>query len=76
VCPIPLSPFLFGCRYFADVPSGYDVAKGPTSFGAAHLRFCSAWFVTLLAASFVSSYDEAFVYIHLNFFAADDNGLK
>jgi hypothetical protein len=46
VCP--MSPFLFGCRYFADVPSCYDAAKGSISFGAAHLRFCSAWFVTFL----------------------------
>ncbi len=28
--------------------SRYDVAKGSTSFGAAHLRFCFAWFVTFL----------------------------
>jgi hypothetical protein len=51
VCPI--SPFLFGCRYFDDVPSRYDVAKGPISFGAAHLRFCSAWFVTKLLCVFI-----------------------
>jgi hypothetical protein len=53
----------------------YDVAKGYTSFGAAHLRFCSAWFVTFIpAASVVSSYDEAFVYSFE--FLATDNGLK
>jgi hypothetical protein len=58
VCP--MSPFLCGCRYVDDVPSRYNVAKGSTSFGAAHLRFCSAWFVTFLpVASVVSSYDEA-----------------
>ena len=62
--------------YFDDVPSRDDVAKGSTSFGAAHLRFCSAWFVTFLAASVVSRFDEAFVYLHSNFFATDENGVE
>ncbi len=45
VCPTSPS-FCFWCRYFGDVPSRYDVAKGSISFGAAHLRFCSAWFAS------------------------------
>jgi hypothetical protein len=61
VCPMP--PFLFGCRYFADVPSRYDVEKGSTSFGAAHLRFCSAWFVTFLSLLL----SLVVVYIHFEF---------
>ncbi len=30
----------------------YDFAKGSISFGAAHLRFCSAWFVRILLLLF------------------------
>ena len=66
----------FGCRYFDDVPSRDDVTKGSISFGAAHLRFCSAWFVTFLAASGVSRFAEALGHLHLNSFATDDDGLK
>ncbi len=51
-----------------------DVAKGSISFGAAHLRFCSAWFVTFLPLLF-SLVSTKLLYIHLNFFATD-NGLK
>ena len=72
VCP--MSPLFFGCRYFDDVPCRDDVAKGFTSFGAAHLRFCSAWFVTFLSL-LLSLVKTKLVPIHLNFFATD-NGLK
>jgi hypothetical protein len=58
-----VSPFLFGCRHFADVSSRYNVAKGPISFGAAHLRFCSAWFVLLLLLSLVTT---KLLYIHFS----------
>ncbi len=72
VCP--MSPFLYGCRYFADAPSRYDVAKGSTSFGAAHLRFRSVWFVTFIpAVSVVFSYDEeSFCVYHVKVFATDN----
>ena len=72
VCP--KSHFLCGTRYFADVPSRYDVAKGSISFGAAYLRFYSAWFVTFLLL-LLSLATTKLLHIHLNFFAAD-NGLK
>ncbi len=66
----------FWCHYSNDVPSRHNVAKGFTSFGAAHLRLCSAWLVTFLQLLLsLLSYDEAVVYIHLHFFATD-NGLK
>ena len=67
----PCLPLFFGCRYFDDVPSRDDVAKGSISFGAAHLLFCSAWFVTFFAVSVVSRFDEAFVYLHLSFSATN-----
>jgi hypothetical protein len=53
------------------------VAKGSISFGAAHLRFCSAWFVTFLPLLFYIYLlvTTKLLYIHLNLFAAD-NGLK
>ena len=65
----PMSPVLIGCCSFDDVPSRYDVAKGSTSFGAAHLRFCSAWFVTFLPLLLSLVTAKLFVYIHLKFFA-------
>jgi hypothetical protein len=54
------------CGYFADVPYRYDVAKGAISFGAAHLRFCSAWFVTFLPL-LLSLVRTKLMCIHLNF---------
>jgi hypothetical protein len=69
-----MSPLLFEWRYFDDVPSRYDVAKGSISFGAAYLRFYSAWFVTFLLL-LLSLATTKLLHIHLNFFAAD-NGLK
>ncbi len=69
-----MSPFNVWCHYFADISSRYDVAKGSISFGAAHLRFCSAWFVTLLPP-LLSLVKTKLLYIHLNLFATE-NELK
>ncbi len=75
----PLSPFFFLSQVCGPKSRGkcyvvlcwrslsrYDVAKGAISFGAAHLRFCSAWFVTFLPL-LLSLVRTKLVCIHLNF---------
>ncbi len=67
-------PFLCDVVTLLTFSLSLRCCKGSISFGAAHLRFFSAWFVTLLPL--LSSLAKTkILYIHLNFFATE-NDLK